>query len=140
MDTEIYSETAIKKFLDENLLFKDAKLKKYYDRNEQRDLGKFRSRVQSVYSKKDFEKVVYLLITNSLRDIILETIGEISEYMKNTGDLIVSGGEAFNLYMDYNNRIITTDIDAKFVPRMPVNPKFFWKTSSNQIDSLGQDG
>jgi hypothetical protein len=36
--------------------------------------------------------------------------------MKNMGDLIVSGGEAFNLYVEYNNRIITTDIDAKFVP------------------------
>jgi hypothetical protein len=76
MDTEIYPEAAVKKFLDENLLFKDAKLKKYYDRNVQRDLGKFRSRVHSTYSKKDFEKVVYLLVTNSLRDIILETIGE----------------------------------------------------------------
>jgi hypothetical protein len=141
MDTEIYSEAAIQKFLDENLLFKDAKLKKYFDRNEQRDLGKFRSRVQSVYSKKDFEKVVYLLITNSLRDIILETIGEISEHMKNMGDLIVSGGEAFNLYMDYNNRIITTDIDAKFVPRMPVNPKFFGKLQATKLilwDKMGE--
>jgi hypothetical protein len=141
MDTEIYSEAAIKKFLDENLLFKDAKLKKYYERNEQRDLGKFRSRVQSVYSKKDFEKVVYLLITNSLRDIILETIGEISEHTKNMGDLIVSGGEAFNLYMDYNNRIITTDIDAKFVPRMSVNPKFFGKLQATKLilwDKMGE--
>lgn len=141
MDTEIYSEAAIQKFLDENLLFKDAKLKKYFDRNEQRDLGKFRSRVQSVYSKKDFEKVVYLLITNSLRDIILETIGEISEHMKNIGDLIVSGGEAFNLYMEYNNRIITTDIDAKFVPRMPVNPKFFGKLQATKLilwDKMGE--
>lgn len=141
MDTEIYSEAAIQKFLDENLLFKDAKLKKYFDRNEQRDLGKFRSRVQSMYGKKDFEKVVYLLVTNSLRDIILQTIGEISEYMKNTGDLIVSGGEAFNLYMEYENRIITTDIDAKFVPRMSVNPKFFGKLQATKLilwDKMGE--
>jgi len=141
MDTEIYSEAAIQKFLNENFLFKDAKLKKYYDRNEQRDLGKFRYRVQTTYGKKDFEKVVYLLITNSLRDIILETIGEISEHMKNMGDLIVSGGEAFNLYVEYNNRIITTDIDAKFVPRMPVNPKFFGKLQATKLilwDKMGE--
>ena len=141
MDTEIYSEAAIKKFLDENLLFKDAKLKKYYDRNEQRDLGKFRSRVHSVYNKKDFEKIVYLLITNSLRDIILETIGEISEHMKNIGDLIVSGGEAFNLYVEYNNRIITTDIDAKFVPFMKTNTKYFGKLQALKLllwDMLGK--
>ena len=141
MDIDIYPEAAIKKSIDENLFFKDAKLKKYYDRNEQRDLGKFRNRVHSMYSKKDFDKIVYLLVTDSLRDIILETIGEISEHMKNTGDLIVSGGEAFNLYMDYNNRIITTDIDAKFVPRMPVNPKFFGKLQATKLilwDKLGE--
>ena len=141
MDTEIYSEATIQKFLNENFLFKDAKLKKYYDRNEQRDLGKFRYRMQTVYGKKDFEKIVYLLITNSLRDIILETIGEISEHMKNMGDLIVSGGEAFNLYVEYNNRIITTDIDAKFVPRMPVNPKFFGKLQATKLilwDKMGE--
>ena len=40
MDTDIYPEATIQKYLDENLLFKDAKLKKYYERNEQRDLGK----------------------------------------------------------------------------------------------------
>ena len=141
MDIDIYPEAAIKKSIDENLFFKDAKLKKYYDRNEQRDLGKFRNRVHSMYSKKDFDKIVYLLVTDSLRDIILETIGEISEHMKNTGDLIVSGGEAFNLYMDYNNRSITTDIDAKFVPRMPVNPKFFGKLQATKLilwDKLGE--
>ena len=141
MDTDIYSEATIQKFLNENFLFKDAKLKKYYDRNEQRDLGKFRYRMQTTYGKKDFEKIVYLLITNSLRDIILETIGEISEHMKNMGDLIVSGGEAFNLYVEYNNRIITTDIDAKFVPRMPVNPKFFGKLQATKLilwDKMGE--
>ena len=141
MDTDIYSEATIQKFLNENFLFKDAKLKKYYDRNEQRDLGKFRYRMQTTYGKKDFEKIVYLLITNSLRDIILETIGEIPEHMKNMGDLIVSGGEAFNLYVEYNNRIITTDIDAKFVPRMPVNPKFFGKLQATKLilwDKMGE--
>jgi hypothetical protein len=141
MDPDIYPEAAINKFLDENLLFKDAKLKKYYDRNEQRDLGKFRSRVHNVYSKKDFDNIVYLLVTNSLRDIILQTVGEISEYMKNMGDLIVSGGEAFNLYVEYKNRIITTDIDAKFVPRLPVNPKFFGKLQATKLilwDKLGE--
>jgi hypothetical protein len=141
MNTDLYSEATIKKFLNENLLFKDAKLKKYYDRNEQRDLGKFRNRVHTIYSKKDFEKVVYFLVTNALRDIILETTGEISEHMKNMGDLIVSGGEAFNLYVEYTNRIITTDIDAKFVPRMSVNPKFFGKLQATKLilwDKLGE--
>ena len=133
MDDQIYSKSTIEKFLNENLLFRDAKLKKYYDRNLQRDLGKFRSRVHSTHSNKDFEKVVYLLITDSLRDIILETVGEISEYMKDMGDIIVSGGEAFNLYVDFDDRIVTPDIDAKFVPRMAVNPKYFGKLQATKL-------
>ena len=52
MDDQIYSKSTIEKFLNENLLFGDAKLKKYYDRNLQRDLGKFRSRVHSTHSNK----------------------------------------------------------------------------------------
>lgn len=133
MDEHIYSKSTIEKFLNENLLFKDAKLKKYFDRNEQRDLGKFRSRVHSTYSDKDFEKVMYVFVTDSLRDIILETVGEISESMKTMGDVIVSGGEAFNLYVDYNDRIVTSDIDSKFVPRMPVDPKYFGKLQATKL-------
>ena len=36
--------------------------------------------------------------------------------MHNYGDIIVSGGEAFNMYFKKNNRIITSDIDTKFIP------------------------
>jgi hypothetical protein len=141
MDDQIYSKRRIEQFENENLFFKDAKLKKYYDRNLQRDLGKFRSRVHSTYPGKDFERVMYLFVTNSLRDIILETIGELSDYMKNMGDMIVSGGEAFNLYVKFDDRIITPDIDAKFVPRMPVNPQFFGKLQATKLilwDKLGE--
>ena len=107
MDDQIYSKSTIEKFLNENLLFRDAKLKKYYDRNLQRDLGKFRSRVHSTHSKKDFEKVVYLLITDSLRDIILETVGEISEYMKDMGDIIVSGGDRKSTRLNSSHLVIS---------------------------------
>ena len=130
MDDQIYPKTTIEKFLNENVLFKDAKLKKYYDRNLQRDLGKFRNRVPR---SKDFEKVMYVLVTDSIRDIIIETIGEVSEYMKNMGDVIVSGGEAFNLYVPFEERIVTSDIDAKFVPRMPVNPQYFGKLQATKL-------
>ena len=61
--------------------------------------------------------------------------------MKTMGDVIVSGGEAFNLYVEYKNRIVTTDIDAKFVPRMSVNPKFFGKLQATKLilwDKLGE--
>ena len=48
---------------------------------------------------------MYVLITDSIRDIILSTIGELTQFLADSGDLIVSGGEAFNLYMDYEDRM-----------------------------------
>lgn len=133
MDEHIYSKPVIKKFLNDNLFFKDPKLKKYFERNEQRDLGKFRSRVKSAHGDKSYEKMMYVLVTDSIRDIILDTIGDITEHMKSMGDLIISGGEAYNLYTEYENHIVTSDIDAKFVPRLPVNPKFFGKLQATKL-------
>jgi len=67
---------------------------------------------------------MYVFVTDSIRDIILDTIGEITQFLNSSGDLIVSGGEAFNLYVEFKDRIITSDIDAKsFVPRIPMNDK-----------------
>jgi hypothetical protein len=133
MDEHIYSKSTIDTFLNEHLLFKDAKLKKYYERDEQGDLGKFRERVKSTYGDKDFEKVIYVIVTDSIRDIILQTIGEVTDYMKNVGDVIVSGGEAFNMYTPYGKRIVTSDIDAKFVPRLSVDSKFFGKLQAIKL-------
>jgi hypothetical protein len=133
MDDQIYSKHVIDKFIQENLLFKDEKLKKYFDRNAQRDLGKFRSRVHTTYKSKDFEKVMYVFVTDSIRDIIINTVGDVTEYMKPMGDVIISGGEAFNLYIEYKDRIITSDIDAKFVPRLPVNPEYFGKLQATKL-------
>jgi hypothetical protein len=133
MDDQIYSKPVIEKFIQENLFFKDPKMQKYYDRNLQRDVGKFRARAQSAHKSKSFEKMMYVFVTDSIRDIILNTIGEITEYMKPMGDVIVSGGEAFNLYTDFDDRIITSDIDAKFVPRLAVNPKYFGKLQATKL-------
>ena len=141
MDEKSYSKVAIDKFMNENLLFKDEKLKKYFDRNEQRDLAKFRSRVHQKFSNNNFEKIVYVLVTDSIRDIILDTISELTEKFKASGDLIVSGGEAFNLYVDFNDRIITSDIDAKFVPRIRADTKYFGKLQALKLllwDELGK--
>ena len=141
MDGHIYSKSTMDTFLKEHLLFRDPKMKKYFDRNLQRDLGKFRTQARTKHSTKSFEKFMYVLITDSIRDIILQTVGEITEHMKDMGDLVISGGEAFNIYTAYDDRIVTSDIDAKFVPRMSVDPKFFGKLQATKLilwDKLGQ--
>ena len=54
MDENIYSETAVSKFMNKNLFFGDPVLKKYYEQDE---LKKFRNRINRMYSKESFEKI-----------------------------------------------------------------------------------
>ena len=141
MDEKSYSKVAIDRFMNDNLFFKDAKLKKYFDRNESRDLGKFRQRLHDKFPEKTLDKMIYVVVTDSIRDIILDTIGELTQKLKSSGDLIVSGGEAFNLYVEFKDRIITTDIDAKFVPFMKTDTKYFGKLQALKLllwDTLGK--
>tara|TARA_B000000557_G_scaffold264713_1_gene271196 strand:- start:3896 stop:5293 length:1398 start_codon:yes stop_codon:yes gene_type:complete len=130
MDGNIYSDAAISKFMDKNLFFNDSTLKKYY---EQDDLKKFRNRVNRVHSDKSFEKIVYVLVTDSIRDIIYEIISEITVFLRPMGDVIISGGEAFNIYVDRSDKVITSDIDTKFAPRMKPDEKYFGKLQAIKL-------
>src|SRR6056300_409231 len=130
MDTEIYSEAVIKRFMKKNLFFNDTVLEKYYEEN---NLSAFRKRVHRLHRKESFEKMVYAYVTDTVRDIIFKTIGELSEYTKSMGDLIISGGEAFNLYLDRQDRLISSDIDTKFIPRFKYNDKYFGKLQAIKL-------
>ena len=68
------------------------------------------------------ENIIQTRITVATRDIILNTIGKLTVYMKPMGDLIISGGEAFNTYFESENQIVTTDIDTKFSPLFRTGP------------------
>lgn len=138
MDEKSYSKPVIQRFMATNLFFNDPLLKKYYEQN---DVKKFRNRVHKKFSEKQFTKMVYVVVTDAVRDIILDTVGELTVFMKSMGDLIISGGEAFNMYMAYKDRIVTTDIDAKFVPRLQRNARFFGKLQAIKLilwDKLGK--
>jgi hypothetical protein len=124
MDTEIYSEAVINRFMKKNLFFNDSLLEKYYKSD---NLAAFRKRVHRVHNKESFEKMVYAVVTDSVRDIILKTAAELSEFLKPMGDLVVSGGEAFNMYLDRADRLVTSDIDTKFIPIIPYDDKYFGK-------------
>lgn len=124
MDNEIYSEAVINRFVKKNLFFNDSVLARYYQTN---NLAAFRKRVHRVHGKESFEKMIYAIVTDSIRDVVLKTAGELSEFLKPMGDLVVSGGEAFNLYLDRKDRLVTSDIDTKFIPRIKYDEKYFGK-------------
>lgn len=115
MDNKFYSEQAINTFVKDVLCQKDPILFEYYTNDK---ITKFRKRLSRLYkhSDSDIKTVVQTYITDSSRDLIRETIGDIGKYMRPMGDLIISGGEAFNSYFYRESRIITTDIDTKFTP------------------------
>ena len=110
--------------MNKNLFFNDPLLEKYYETD---NLTAFRKRVHRVHGKESFEKMIYAVVTDSVRDIILRTAAELSEFLKPMGDLVVSGGEAFNMYLDRADRLVTSDIDTKFIPIIPYDDKYFGK-------------
>ncbi len=138
MDEVLYPRSIREAFIHEHLFFRDAKLKEYFEKDMVKE---FRARVKSKHAKKTYEKFMYVLVTDSIRDIILKAVGEISSHMATSGDLVISGGEAFNIFASPCDRIVTSDIDAKFVPRMSVSPKFFGKLQATKLimwNKIGQ--
>ena len=130
MDTNLYSKETIDGFTKENLLFKDRTLQKYFEENKP---SEFRKRLTTHFKNKDLEAMVYAFVTDSLRDIIYEIIGKLNKTFKKAGDLILSGGDAVNYYLLLDDRIITSDIDTKFIPRMKVDAKFFGKLQAVKL-------
>jgi len=138
MDTEIYSEAVIKRFMKKNLFFNDPVLEKYYQAD---NVTAFRKRVHRVHKKESFEKMVYAVVTDTVRDVVLKVAADLSEFLRPMGDLVISGGEAFNMYLDRADRLVTSDIDTKFVPRIKYDEKYFGKLQGIKLllwDKLGE--
>ncbi len=150
MDSSFYAEQTIMNFVKKSLCQNDLKLYNHYMNG---NVGKFRERLSRKFTNErqdNIEQVVYACITDSIRDIILETVGKLTVSMHMYGDLIVTGGEAFNMYFDKSDRIITSDIDTKFIPVFKgrsgglvttKSPKYFGFLQSVKLklwDLLGQ--
>ena len=118
MDENYYSDKTRKNFIKTNLCKDDPTLLRYYENNE---ILKFRKRLVKLSDDSSVEQVVYTFVTDSIRDVIYEIIGKLTVFMRPMGDLVISGGEAFNIYFDKGNRIVTSDIDTKFVPTFTEN-------------------
>ncbi|QIG59893.1 hypothetical protein [Dishui Lake phycodnavirus 4] len=130
MDTNLYSKDTIHGYRDENLFFKDKILQKYFEENKPMA---FRKRLATHFKTKDLEPMIYAFVTDSIRDIVYEIIGKLNKTFKKAGDLILSGGDAVNYYLLLDERIITLDIDTKFIPRMNLDTRFFGKLQAIKL-------
>jgi len=113
MDALNYSQETSDSFIKNILCNGDALLYHYV---KQGDVKKFRSRASRIVPAENIERVVYALVTNSLRDVIMKIISILSQYLKPYGDMIITGGEAFNTFFEPEDKMVTIDIDTKFVP------------------------
>ena len=104
-------------FIKSKLCQGDDTLYRYYQND---DTKRFRARLARLYNTKEggdnINSVVMSMVSASCRDIIYNVIGLISKEFRSMGDMIVTGGDAFNVYMKPDDRITTVDIDTKFVP------------------------
>ena len=125
MDTDFYSDQAVEDFVKSTLCQGDKKLFTHYKNN---DVKSFRERLSRKFGADEqqiLDQSLYAAVTDTIRDLILETIGSMTSALRPAGDLIVSGGEAFNMYFQKEDRIITTDIDTKFCPFFRTGPTEF---------------
>ena len=121
MSEKYYSSGTLQKFYKNTLCENDPITYNHFKKDRVNFFQKRLSQIDSV------EQTVYVECTNILRDLIYEIISDLTEHMKEWGDLIITGGEAFNNYFELGDRIVSSDIDTKFVPRFlsPFDKEFF---------------
>ena len=125
MDRRVYTQDTLDEYIETKVCLGDKTLYKYYTEGKTKE---FRSRLSKLTSQKDLKKIVLTVCTDVLRPFVYKLIKRLSSNMNKYGNLIISGGEAFNLYFDKRDRVVTGDIDTKFVPDInPRDPKFFGK-------------
>jgi hypothetical protein len=130
MDETEYSPGVISRFRKKKLFFNDPVLKKFYDAD---NVTKFRARLHRVHKDADFKDFAGVIITDAIRYELYAVIDELTEFMNPMGDLILSGGDAVNSYLEPKDRIMTLDIDTKFVPRFKPDEKFFGKLQAVKL-------
>ena len=139
MDTGIYSQATLDKYIISNVCQDDKTLYKYYTDGKTKE---FRGRLSKLIDQKKMSKIALTLCTDVMRDYIYKIVQQMNKLLAPYGDLIVSGGEAFNLYLSKESRVVTGDIDTKFVPGIhPDDPEFFGKLQVVRLamwDALGR--
>jgi hypothetical protein len=138
MDNRLYSDETIRKYIFKNLCKGDKVLLKYYDDD---NVAAFRKRLHTRHKDTDLKDMLNVYVTDTIRDIVYKIVGELSEYMKPMGNVVISGGDAINMYLPRSERVVTGDVDTKFAPRMKYDLKFFGKLQMIKLllwDKLGE--
>ena len=97
MDRRVYTQDTLDEYIETKVCLDDKTLYKYYTENKPKE---FRSRLSKLTTQKDLKKIVLTVCTDVLRPFVYKMIKQLSSKMNKYGNLIISGGEAFNLYFE----------------------------------------
>jgi len=128
-----FSKKILEDWVKKKVCFGDKTLYKYISEYSRENVKKFRARVQKLYPNETFEEAAKVLVTESIRPLLHDIIDDLTKFLKPMGDLIISGGEAVNFHLTQNDRVITSDIDTKFVPKMKPDDKYFGKLQAIKL-------
>ena len=128
-----FSDKTIEDWVKKKVCFGDKTLYKYISEYSKENIKKFRTRVHRLYPNETFDEAAKVLVTESIRPLLLDIIDDLTKFLKPMGDLIISGGEAVNFHLNQNDRLITSDIDTKFVPKMKPDDKYFGKLQAVKL-------
>ena len=132
----MYSQEAQTKFIKTKLCQDDPVLYRcYLEATGPKATESLREKFRKRLGTRDVLDAVQTLITNEARGLIHGAVRSLGRQMRPMGDMIISGGEAFNVYLPKADRVVTPDIDTKFCPLFRVGrdkiitsrdqPKFF---------------
>ena len=113
----MYSRAAQEQFVKSKLCQDDPKLYELFQRATtpratETDRRAFRKKL----GKADVSEAVQTFMTNEVRPLVYRAIKILDAYMRPMGEMIITGGDAFNTYFPKDARVVTTDIDTKFCP------------------------
>ena len=128
-----FSDKTIEDWVKRKVCFGDKTLYKYISEYSRENIKKFRTRVHRLYPNETFDEAAKVLVTESIRPLMYDIIDDLTKFLKPMGDLIISGGEAVNFHLTVNDRVITSDIDTKFVPKMKPDDKYFGKLQAVKL-------
>jgi hypothetical protein len=114
MDEKYYSPKTVNTFIKDVICLGKDDMKKAWEND---DPIKWRKLLARHNVKNDtVTKMITVAFTDIARMHIHAIISKMTRNLLPLGELIVGGGEAFNFYSPRDHRIVTSDIDTKFVP------------------------
>jgi hypothetical protein len=114
MNDNYYAPEVVENFKKKYIYFGEKKFEHAYDSG---DVTAYRSLLKKFVSQRDVQHIVYVIITDSVRDVVrTRLLPELSRFLKPYGEFIMSGGEVFNTFVGQDARLVTSDIDTKFIP------------------------